>query len=147
MSGRDDFEARVKRVQARSGRLTAMPSRPRRRRDEVDETAMIAAVLRPQLALILGAAALILGRSIAMNQLMLVPKVDVLGWGEGGIVLMLLVVIGFLFGKSDIISHCALVFGAALAFLLEGYYIPLFPSLMGAIYNPGYVALVTLHAQ
>ena len=82
-----------------------------------------------------------------MNTLNITPSTELLGLGEGGVIVVLLVVIGLLFGKSDWFSHIALVVGAALAFLAESYYIALAPDLMGSIYNPGYVALALLNAQ
>jgi hypothetical protein len=143
----DDFEARIKRVKVKSMRHAPMPDRRRVGGDDDDETAMSGAILRPQLALILGAVALIAGRAIAMNTLSIQPSTDLLGAGEGAVVIVLLFGIGLLFGKSDPISLCALVVGASLAFLGEGYYIPFVPDLMGSIYNPGYVALVVLTGQ
>lgn len=142
----DDFRARIKRVRARSGQFAPTPDRRVTRKTDVGEQAMMAAILRPQLAVLLGAVALVAGRGFAMNYLMIEPSTELLGWGEGGVVFLLLFVIGLLFGKSDLISHGALVVGAALAFLLERYYIPVFPGLMESIYTPGYVALVLLNA-
>jgi hypothetical protein len=81
-----------------------------------------------------------------MNYLLIEPSTELLGWGEGAIVLLLLLVIGLLFGKSELISHGALVVGASMAFLGESYYIPLVPELMESIYNPDYVSLVLLNA-
>jgi hypothetical protein len=140
----DDFEARIKRVRVKAKQYAPMPDQ---RRAGDDEHAMSGAILRPQLALILGAVALIAGRGIAMNYLMIEPSTDVLGLGEGGVVILLLLVIGLLFGKSDLISLGALVVGASLAFLGEGFYIPFVPELMESIYNPDYVSLVLLNAR
>ena len=140
----DDLRARIKRVRAQSRHVATMPeSRVSADRD-FDEQAMVGAILRPQLALLLGALALIAGRAIAMNTFMIEPNTEVLGLGEGCVVLVILFAIGILFGKADVISHVALVAGAALAFLGEGFYIPLAPDLMESVYNPGYVAMVLL---
>lgn len=143
----DDFQARMKRVRARSGGYAAMPAQRAVVDDDAGAEVTMAALLRPQLALVLGAVALVAGRAFAMNYLMLAPSTEVLGWGEGAVVLLLLVGIGLLFGRSDWISHGALVVGAALGFLVEGYYIPIVPRLMEHIYNPDYVALVLLNAS
>ena len=141
------FEARIKRVQVQSRKNAPMPGQRRVGDDRFDEQAMSRAILLPQLAFILGAVALVAGRGIAMNYLMIAPSTDLLGWGEGIIVAVLLLAIGVLFGKSNPISHGALVVGASLAFLGEGYYIPVVPELMESIYNPDYVGLVLLNAR
>ncbi len=143
----DDFEARIKRVQVQSRRNAPMPDQRRAGDDSFDERTMSSAILLPQLAFILGAVALVAGRGIAMNYLMIEPSTDLLGFGEGIVVAVLLLAIGVLFGKSNLISHGALVVGAALAFLGEGYYIPVVPELMESIYNPDYVGLVLLNAR
>ena len=142
-----DFEARIKRVQVRSRRNAPMPGQRRAGDDRFDEKAMSRAILFPQLAFVLGAVALVAGRAIAMNYLMFEPSTDLLGLGEGAVIVALLFAIGMLFGKSNLISHGALVAGAALAFLGEGYYIPAVPGLMDSIYNPDYVGLVLLNAR
>ena len=82
-----------------------------------------------------------------MNYLMIEPSTDLLGLGEGCVIVVLLFAIGLLFGKSNLISHGALVAGAVLAFLGEGYFIPVVPDLMESIYNPDYVGLVLLNAR
>jgi hypothetical protein len=143
----DDFKARVKRLRVQSRQYAQLPDRRRIVDNDFDERAISGAILRPQLALILGAVALILGRGFAMNYLMIVPSTDLLGLGEGAIVLLLLLVIGLIFGKSDVISHGALVVGASLAFLGERFYIPFVPELMETIYNPNYVSLVFLNTR
>ena len=143
----DDFEARIKRVQVQSRRNAPMHDQRRVGDDSFDEQAMSWAILLPQLAFILGAVALVAGRGIAMNYLMIEPSTDLLGLGEGIVVAVLLLAIGVLFGKSNPISHGALVVGASLAFLGEGYYIPVVPELMESIYNPDYVGLVLLNAR
>ena len=143
----DDFEARIKRVQVQSRQNAPMPDQRRVGDDSFDEQAMSWAILLPQLAFILGAVALVAGRGIAMNYLMIEPSTDLLGLGEGIVVAVLLLAIGVLFGKSNPISHGALVVGASLAFLGEGYYIPVVPELMESIYNPDYVGLVLLNAR
>ncbi len=143
----DDFEARIKRVQVQSRRSAPMPNQRRVGDDGVDEQAMSGAILLPQLAFILGAVALVAGRGIAMNYLMIEPSTELLGLVEGCVVAALLFAIGVLFGKSNPISHGALVVGASLAFLSEGYYIPVVPELMESIYNPDYVGLVLLNAR
>ena len=143
----DDFEARIKRVQVQSRQNAPMPDQRRVGDDSFDEQAMSWAILLPQLAFILGAVALVAGRGITMNYLMIEPSTDLLGFGEGIIVAVLLLAIGVLFGKSNPISHGALVVGASLAFLGEGYYIPVVPELMESIYNPDYVGLVLLNAR
>ncbi len=140
----DDLKTRINRVQARSRRFAPMPDRRRGGDGDFDERVLIGAILRPQLALILGAVVLVASRAFAMNYLMIVPATDLLGLAEGGVIMLLLFVIGLLFGKSDWFSHGALVVGAALAFLGESYYIAVVPELMESIYNPGYVALVLL---
>ena len=124
-----------------------MPGQRRVGDDSLDEQAMGRAILLPQLAFILGVAALVAGRGIAMNYLMIVPSTDLLGFGEGCVVAVLLLTIGVLFGKSNLIAHGALVVGASLAFLGEGYFIPVVPELMESIYNPNYVGLVLLNAR
>ena len=141
------FEARIKRVQVQSRKNAPMPGQRRVGDDSFDEHAMGQAILLPQLAFILGVVALVAGRGIAMNYLMIEPSTDLLGWGEGCVILLLLLAIGVLFGKSNLISHGALVVGASLAFLGEGYYIPVVPELMESIYNPDYVGLVLLNAR
>ncbi len=143
----DDFEARIKRVQVQSRQNAPMPDQRRVGDDSFDEQAMSRAILLPQLAFVLGAAALVAGRGIAMNYLMVEPSTDLLGFGEGCVIFVLLVGIGLLFGKSSLISHAALVAGASLAFLSEGYYILVVPELMESIYNPDYVGLVLLNAR
>ncbi len=142
-----DFEARIKRVQVRSRRNAPMPDKRRAGDDSFDEQATSGAILLPQLDFVLGAVALVAGRGIAMNYLMIEPSTDLLGLGEGCVVVVLLLAIGVLFGKSNLISHGALVVGASLAFLGEGYYIPVVPELMESIYNPDYVGLVLLNAR
>ena len=141
------FEARIKRVQVQSRKNAPMPGQRRVGDDRFDERAMSRAVLLPQLAFILGVVALVAGRGIAMNYLMIEPSTDLLGWGEGCVILLLLLAIGVLFGKSNLISHGALVVGASLAFLGEGYYIPVVPDLMASIYNSDYVGLVLLNSR
>ena len=141
----DDFNARVKRVRVQSRQYAPMPDRVGE--DDSDMWLMSGVILRPQLALILGAVAMIAGRAISMNQFMIAPSTELLGLGEGAIVIVLLFVIGLLFGKSDLISHGALVVGASLAFLGESFYIPLIPDLMESIYNPDYVALVFFNSR
>ena len=143
----DDFEARIKRVQVQSRRNSPMHDQRRVGDDSFDEQAMSWAILLPQLAFILGAVALVAGRGVAMNFLMIEPSTDLLGLGEGIVVAILLLAIGVLFGKSNLISHGALVVGASLAFLGEGYYIAVVPELMESIYNPDYVGLVLLNAR
>ena len=143
----DDFEARIKRVQVQSRRNAPMHDQRRVGDDSFDEQAMSWAILLPQLAFILGAVALVAGRGIAMNYLMIEPSTGLLGLGEGCVIAVLLFAIGLLFGKSNLISHGALVVGASLAFLGEGYYIPVVPELMESIYNPDYVGLVLLNAR
>ena len=143
----DDLRTRIKRAQVKSRRNAPMPGQRRVGNDSVDEQAVSWAILLPQLAFILGAVALVAGRGIAMNYLMIEPSTDLLGLGDGGMVVVLLLAIGVLFGKSNLISHGALVVGASLAFLGEGYYIPVVPELMESIYNPDYVGLVLLNAR
>lgn len=142
----DDFNARIKRVRAKSGHFAVAPQqRTRRARDTgFDEHALRWAILLPQLALLLGAAALIAGRAIAMNYFDVVASTEVLGRGEGALVIGFLLGFGLLFGRSQLISHCALIVGASLAFLGESYYIPAAPDLMGFIYSTDYVARVIL---
>ena len=143
----EDLRNRIERIQGKSRRLGPAPKQRRARNDSIDHQALSRAILLPQLAFVLGAVALIAGRAVAMNTLMIVPSTELLGLGEGGIILVLLVAIGLLFGKSDWFSHIALVVGAALAFLGESYYIALAPDLMESAYNPGYVGMVLLNAQ
>ena len=142
-----DFAARIKRVRVKSRRNAPMPGRRSLGDDSFDEQAMSRAILLPQLALVLGVVAMVAGRGIAMNYLRIEPSTDLLGVGEGSIVVVLLFAIGVLFGKSNLISHGALVAGALLAFFGEGYYIPIVPDLMESIYNPDYVGLVLLYAR
>jgi len=148
MANQDDaFTARMNRVRAQSRPGAPMPSAGADSSGDFDEHAMIGAVLRPQLALILGAVAMILGRSIAMNQFMVESSPDLLSPTEGAIVLPFLVIFGLLLGRSQIISHIALVVGAALAFLCESYYMPLAPGLMESIYNSDYVNNVLIFSD
>ncbi len=143
----DDLRTRIKHVQVQSRRNAPMHDQRRVRDDSFDEQAMSGVILLPQLAFILGAVALVAGRGIAMNYLMIEPSTDLLGLGEGCVIVILLLAIGVAFGKSNLISHGALVVGASLAFLGEGYYIPVVPELMESIYNPDYVGLVLLNAR
>ena len=142
-----DFEARIKRVQVQSRRNAPMFGQRRVGDGGFDEQTMSWAILLPQLAFILGAVALVAGRGLAMNYLMIEPSIDLLGLGEGCVIVVLLLAIGLLFGKSNLISHGALVVGASLAFLGEGYYIPVVPELMESIYSSDYVGLVLLNAR
>jgi len=91
--------------------------------------------------------ALVAGRSIAMSQFGIETSTQTLSPPEGAIVLVLLVIIGLVFGKSNYVSHIAMAFGAALAFLTESYYITAMPDLMAQIYTPEYVTRVTLGLQ
>jgi len=138
-----DFEARMKRVKARA-QPAALHNPAQTAEKDFDENAMIFAVLRPQLALVLGAFAMIAGRAVAMNYLDITPSTELLGWGEGIIVLVLLFALGAMLGTSQYLSHGALLLGAALAFLGEGYYIPVIPDAMAQVYTPEYVGLVML---
>lgn len=140
----DDFRARVKRVQAQAGRAAPAPQARRARDDDLSEHAFIGAVLRPQLAAVLGAVAMIVGRALCMRSLGLEPSTELLSMTEAGVVFVMLFGIGLAFGRSDVISHVALVVGASLAFLLEGWYVLLAPGLMEAIYGPDYVGRVIL---
>jgi len=142
----DDFQARARRIKAHSGPIVPVARPQAESAAEVDVGALLLSFLRPQLALVLGAIALVVGRGFAMKYLGIEPSGELLSIAEGMVVLALLVGIGLAFGRSDIISHCALLAGAALAFLTEGFYIPLMPGLMGMIYNPDYVAIVVLNA-
>lgn len=145
MSNMDrDFQARAKRVRAQTGLGAPMPARRRVVKEDSGESALILAVFRPQLAFLLGAVALVAGRAVAMRYLGVEPSTEVLGLREAGLVLVLLVGIGPLFGKSDHLSHGALVVGASLAFLLEGFYVPMASDLMSTIYTPDYVGRVVL---
>lgn len=140
----DDFEARFKRVKARTAHRATIP-----RAREVDdagsgELATAGAILRPALALVLGVVALILGRAVAMNQFMVEASPDLLSPIEGALILPLLVVFGLLLGRSQVMSQVAMIAGAVLAFLCERYYVPVVPDLMAAIYTPGYVETVLL---
>lgn len=166
-SGDDELRARIKRVQKRSGRdmplgapggaalgarlgASAGAARPGRRRvaaEETDPNAAVGAILRPQLALVLGLLAMIAGRAFVMNSLMFEPSTDVLGPVEGGVVFAFVAGLGLLFFRSDLIAVGALVVGAALGFLLEGYFIPLLPELMSTLYSPEYVGLVILNGS
>ena len=148
MANQDDaFTARMNRVRAQSRPGAPMPSARVESDRDFDEHAMIGAVLRPQLALILGAVSLILGRSIAMNQFMVESSPDLLSPTEGAIILPFLVVFGLLLGRSHVVSHIALVVGAALAFLCESYYLPLAPGLMEQVYNTEYVQNVLIFSH
>jgi hypothetical protein len=142
----DDFRARANRIKAQSGPIVPVARPQAETAAEVDVGAFLLAFLRPQLAFFLGAIALVLGRGFAMKYLGIEPSGELLSIAEGAVVLVLLVGLGLAFGRSNIISHCALLAGAALAFLTEGFYIPLMPDLMGMIYNPDYVAIVVLNA-
>jgi hypothetical protein len=145
MSNQDDaLQARIKRMKVQPSRNVRAPARNRAAEKEFDEGRFSAAILLPQLALVLGFLAMIAGRSIAMNQFMIEPNPNLLGGSEGAIVFALLLVIGLLFGKSNHISHGALVIGASLAFLGESFYVPLFSGVMESVYNENYVSLVML---
>jgi hypothetical protein len=143
----DGFEARIKRVQVKSRQRAPMPDLRRGDDDSSDGQVMSLAILLPQVAFVLGAIALIVGRAISMNTLMLEPSTDLLGLGEGCVIIILLIVFGGMFGKSNHISHGAMVIGASLAFLGESYYIRVVPELMKSIYNPEYVDLLLLSAR
>jgi hypothetical protein len=143
----DNFNARIKRVRAKSGPDEAMPRRRPVGDDAFDAKVAWGAVLRPQLALILGMVALIVGRGICMNYLMIEPSTELLAPGEGVVVMVLLIGAGLMIGKSEFVSHGALVVGASLAFLGENFFIPVIPGLMSALYSPGYVSLVLVNAQ
>ena len=146
MSSRDDdLQARIKRVKARTGDGLAMPSARRAVADDTGEPASVGALLRPQLALVLGLMAMVAGRAFAMHSLMIEPDTEVLGPAEGAVVLAILAGLGLLLFRRDVIAQGALVVGAALGFLLEGYFIPLAPELMSRLYTPEYVALVILN--
>ncbi len=142
----DDFRARANRIKAHSGPIEPVARPARAAVAETGERGVVLSFLKPQLALVLGAILLVMGRGIAMRYLGVEPSGELLSIAEGVVVLLLLAGAGLLFGRSDIISHCALLAGAALAFLGEGFYIPLFPGLMEMIYDPTYVALVVLGA-
>jgi hypothetical protein len=142
----EDFNARMKRVRVKLGGQGLPPLRQPGSQRDFDEQGAIARIVLPQLAFVLGAAALIASRAIAMNYLGVDPDTNLLGAVEGGLLLLLLLSIGLLFGKSETLSHGALVVGAALAFLGESYYIAAAPDLMGFIYTPDYVARVILSA-
>ena len=140
MSNQDDaFTARMNRVRAQSRPGAPMPSARAESGGDFDEHAMIGAVLRPQLALVLGAVSLILGRGIAINQFGVELSPDLLSLTEGAIVLPFLVIFGLLLGRNQVISHIALVVGAALAFLCESYYMPFAAGLMEQVYTSEYV--------
>lgn len=141
-----DFNARIKRVKVKLGNEAQLPPRRVRLDTGSDETDFRLQVLLPQLALVLGAVVLIAGRAISMNYLGVEASTRVLGLAEGGLVLLMLVAIGLMFGKSATLSHGALLVGASLAFLCERYYVPAIPDLMGWIYTPEYVARVILGA-
>jgi hypothetical protein len=143
----DGFEARIKRVQVKSRQRAPMPDLRHGDDDSSDGQVMSLAILLPQVAFVLGAIALIVGRAISMNTLMLEPSTDLLGLGEGCVIIILLIVFGGMFGKSNHISHGAMVIGASLAFLGESYYIRVVPELMKSIYNPEYVDLLLLSAR
>ena len=143
----DGFEARIKRVQVKSRQRAPMPDLRHGDDDSSDGQATSLAILLPQVAFVLGAIALIVGRAISMNTLMLEPSRDLLGLGEGCVIVILLIVFGGMFGKSNHISHGAMVIGASLAFLGESYYIPVVPELMKSIYNPEYVDLLLLSTR
>ena len=142
-----DFAARIKRVKKHPKRLAQTPTRQIAAKSNSGELSIARTILRPQLAFVLGVVALIAGRSIAMNSLMVEPSTEVLGLGEGVIVVGFLFVLGLMFGKSDLMSHGSLIAGASLAFLTEGLYIRLSPELMESLYNADYVALVFLNAR
>ncbi len=145
-----DFAARARRVKARSEPIGAtLGATPRQRRaalDAGDDQPMMAAILRPQLAFVLGVIAMVAGRAFAMNSLMIEPSTEVLALSEGMCILVLLVGFGLLLGRSQFVAHGAMVVGASLAFLGEGFYMPLIPNLMEVIYSPEYVARVLLYS-
>jgi len=142
----DDFQARIKRVRAQSGRAEPKAARARADDGDFDERALIATILRPQIALILGAFALIAGRAIAINQLGIEPGLNQLSLAEGAVILPFLIIFGLLIGRSEYISHGALIVGAAVAFLCEAFYFPVAPGVMSSVYGEAYVSLVILSA-
>ncbi|HSF96187.1 MAG TPA: hypothetical protein VLA52_14275 [Thermohalobaculum sp.] len=139
----DDFEARMKRVRAKVRNREPVRIHSRATGEEPDGFSLLS-IVRPQLAFVLGAVALVVCRGVAMNYLPVEKGATTLGWIDGAVVIGALVVIGLLFGKSDRVSHVALLVGAWVAFITEGYYIRAFPELMSQVYSPGYVGLVML---
>ena len=139
----DDFEERLKRVRSQQHRAAPEPRLGAGSERDFDEGAFVGKILLPQLAFVLGFAALIAARSVVMNQFGVEASTQTLSIAEGAAALVLLAVIALLFGRNYF-AHLALVLGACLAFLGEGIFIPLAPQLMEQIYTPEYVALVDL---
>ncbi|MHA1109165.1 MAG: hypothetical protein ACTSQV_08615, partial [Alphaproteobacteria bacterium] len=79
----DALRTRIARAEVKSRRPAPMPRRLRAGNDRDDDQTMSRMILLPQLAFILGVVALIAGRAVAMNTLMIVPSTDLLGIGEG----------------------------------------------------------------
>ena len=150
MSNQDiDFAARARRVRARSDPVGPAPRQARTApgtRDTAAEPPVMAAVVRVQIAFLLGIVAMIAGRAVAMNTLMIEPSTEVLALSEGLCVLVLLAAFGLVLGRSQFVAHGAMVVGASLAFLGEGFYVPLVPGLMEAVYSPEYVARVLVYS-
>jgi hypothetical protein len=141
-----DFDERIKRVRVKLGNDAPMPQRRRGNDARIDEASLILSVMLPQVALVLGALSLIAGRAIAMNYLGIEPSGHVLGVAEGALILLILVAMGLMLGRGQMLSHGALLVGASLAFLGEPLYIPAAPELMGSIYSSEYVTRVILGA-
>ena len=139
-----DIEARMKRVKKRLNQREPGRRGQRAAAVETEERSLVKTVIRAEIAFLLGIAALLAGRGVAMNLLEVEPSTVAMGRVEGGLVVALLVVLGLLFGKKDYASHVALVAGAGLAYMAEPYYVPALSALMEKIYTPHYVGLVKL---
>jgi len=139
-----DFDARIKRLKVKLGDDAPVPRRRVASEAGFDESAFMLRVMLPQVALVLGALAMIAGRAIAISYLGVEPSRHVLGVAEGGLIMLILVAIGLMMGRRQTLSHGALLVGASLAFLGEALYFPVVPDLMTSVYSPEYVARVIL---
>lgn len=148
MSQSDDFNKRLKKVKAK------LPGGPppvglnRRmayeKDDDDDFEVSFGKMVLPPLAFVLGAFALVAGRSIAMSQLGVEGSTQTLHIAEGVIALILMGIVALVMGKTNYIAMLAQVAGAALAFTTEGIWVPMMPELMEQIYTPEYVSRVVL---
>jgi len=140
----NELEARMARVRKKLDQRGGVPGQGRRVAMDDREEGSIWWIIKAEIAFVLGFAALIGGRSLAIHGLGAVPSPDSLGRTEGAVVLGLLLVIGLLMGPKDFKSHAALIFGAGLAYMAESFYVPMLAGLMGRIYTPEYVGLLSL---
>ncbi len=148
MSQSDDFNKRLKKVKAK------LPGGPppvglnRRmayaKDDDDDLEISVGKMVLPPIAFVLGALALVAGRSIAMSQLGIEGSTQTLHIAEGVITLILMGIVVLVMGKTNYIAMLALLIGGVLAFMSEPIWVPMMASLMEQIYTPEYVSRVVL---